>query len=90
MGSVMIVVMEPGAIACGPGFFAFIRDRVRPFLWESPVEPFHFRKYRRRRRQARLGRLTPVEYEAIMWLFAFKSVEVLRGVVPWRWVEVSR
>lgn len=23
-------------------------------------------------------------------LFAFKSVEVLRGVVPWRWVEVSR
>ena len=41
MGSMMIVVMKPGAITFGPGFFAFISDRVRPFLREGAIETLH-------------------------------------------------
>lgn len=40
MGSVMIVVMEPGSIGRGPGFITVIRLGVRPFLCKGAVEPF--------------------------------------------------
>lgn len=41
-GSVMIVVVEPGVVGGGPGFFTVIRGRVCPFLGEGAVEAFHF------------------------------------------------
>lgn len=36
----MIIVMKPGAVGCGPGFIAVISPRVRPFLRQRPIEPF--------------------------------------------------
>src|SRR5690606_30290002 len=40
MGSVMIVVMQPGSVGRGPVFVTVIRGGVRPFLCESAVETF--------------------------------------------------
>lgn len=42
MGSMIIIVMKPGAVGCGPGFFAVISPHVRPFLRQRRVEPFDF------------------------------------------------
>ena len=42
MGSVMIVVMKPGVVGCGPGCIIVVRVGVRPLGREGAVEAFDF------------------------------------------------
>lgn len=62
-----------GDNAAMESFFALVRKNVLDRRWWASREQLRIavvtwieRTYHRRRRQARLGRLTPVEYEAII------------------------